>query len=264
MGAQWRQDPRECLYGWPRAFRACRAQWLRRTFARETPLLPVFPNRRKLPRSRGGSAWRSRQRCSCRTWKRQSGPLVALRPLRSTAELVRAAVSADCQLGDRRWQCRANIGTPRGQLPTLCTGAPQLPITVPGYLRWRQRPRAALVVGDGEGISRPVGNDSIVKIRKDHIVCSGGLQVMWRTDPHRNRDVNRRRQQKRCLRQFWRGKLGELRRRWRQKAFWNRRRRREVVSRVAEENCRLLHERTFVRWRRRNIVGNRIRIRRWL
>ena len=59
--------------------------------------------------------------------------IVALRPL--AAEPVHGAVPTACQLGDRRWQCRANVAIERGLLPTLCTGAAQLPISVPRRLR---------------------------------------------------------------------------------------------------------------------------------
>src|SRR5262249_37450183 len=104
-----------------------------------------------------------------------------------------------------------------------------------------------------------IGNYSVVKVRKDHIICSGGLQVTWRMDPQWNRDVNWRRQQKRRLRQFGRGKLDELRRGWWQK-LRNWRRWREVVSRVTEEDCRLLDERTFIRRRWRNIVADHTKI----
>jgi len=178
-----------------------------------------------------------------------------LRPF--AAEPVHGAVPTACQLGDRRWQCRANVAIERGLLPTLCTGAAQLPMSVPSCLRARQSPRAALMVGDREAIGRPISNHSVVKVRKDYIIW--GLQVTWRTDPHRNRHVNWRRQQKRRLRQFGRGKLEELRRGWWQK-LRNRWRWREAVGRVTEEDCRLLDKRTFVRRWRGDIIGDRTKV----
>jgi len=113
------------------------------------------------------------------------------------------------------------------------------------------------MVGDREAIGRPISNHSVVKVRKDYIIW--GLQVTWRTDPHRNRHVNWRRQQKRRLRQFGRGKLEELRRGWWQK-LRNRWRWREAVGRVTEEDCRLLDKRTFVRRWRGDIIGDRTKV----
>src|SRR5262249_19449451 len=156
-------------------------------------------------------------------------------------EPVRGAFPTAGQLSDRRWQRRANGRTRGGQLPRLCTGTPQLRITFPKHLGDGEGPRAALMGGDREAIGGPIDNPSVVKVRKDYVGWSGGLQVTWRTDPHRDRHVHRGRQQKGRLLQFGRGKLGELRRGWWQK-IRNRRRRREIVTRVAEEECRLLDE----------------------
>jgi hypothetical protein len=88
--------------------------------------------------------------------------------------------------------------------------------------------------------------------------------VLWRTYPHRNRNVNRGWQNDRYLREFWWRKLREVRRGYREKGLRHGRWRREVVIRVAEKDCWLLQIRTFLRQRWRNIVCDGAQVWRWL
>jgi hypothetical protein len=200
------------------------------------------------------------RQCVRRLLKRHTAWPVALRPLQCLIAGSVGAAALARQRGDRRRQGRTNVGNSRGLLATLCTRALLLPITAPGQLRGLQRPRATCLVGDRDGIGRPVGYHSAVQVCKDHVVCSRGLQLRWRTDPHGDWNVNGSRQQERGLRHLWRGKFVKSWREWWQKVFWNGRRRREVVIRVTEEDCRLLDEGTFLWNGWRNIVGNRIKV----
>ena len=232
LGAGWPDDLRQCV---PRlggaAWGCSRGHRLRRISRREMRLLLLtscgcslfllrltglqlpFRVLRTKPgpgiRNCLGAGWRDDLRqCVRRLLKRHTASPVALRPLQCLIAGSGRAAALARQRGDRRWQSRTNLGSARGQLATLCTRAPRLPITAPGHLRGLQRPRPACLVGDRDGIGRPVSDHSAVQVRKDHVVCNRGLQLRWRTDPHGDRNVNGSREQKRCLRHLWRGKLG--------------------------------------------------------
>jgi hypothetical protein len=119
------------------------------------------------------------------------------------------------------------------------------------------------LISDRNDVSGVVDDDGIVDVVVDDVVRRR-CDVLWGPDPHRDRRVVWNRKHKRIDRRRRRRKIDKIHRPGRQKDDGRRRWRSKTEVRIVEYQHPPFNVNDLLRWRRRHIVGDHRKPRRWL